>query len=440
MKDTFTKGKMIVFSSMTVSVGIGAILLGWVTFFATDYLGLSAAKVGLLFMISKIFDGFTDLVAGYIIDKSHSRLGKGRPYEFAQIGYWVCLVLMFVVPIMNEGLTYAWIFIMYTLANSVFLTLLNCSNPVYMANVIDRPEQTLTANAIIGVISMIASTLGGMIIPQLVATVGQTRLGWSVIAIGMGAIALVIGMLRFFIVKEKEGRNATTEIFTIKDTFNVITHNKYILIFSLVIFISNIGYNLTYGATNYYCTYVLGDVGLVSFMSLTMLSSVISLVITPIVAKKIGLTKFMRILSIISVVASLLRLINPYSLVLVFVTGFFCTIAFLTVWLYMNTFIIDCIDYGEWSTGIRSEGSITCVQSVFAKVGTAIGAGLIGVLMGISGYNGVLEVQPDSAINMLIIMYAIVPAVFALLQYIVLRFYNLDEKLPQIRKELAERN
>jgi len=379
-------------------------------------------------------------VAGYIIDKSHSRLGKGRPYEFAQIGYWVCLVLMFVVPIMNEGLTYAWIFIMYTLANSVFLTLLNCSNPVYMANVIDRPEQTLTANAIIGVISMIASTLGGMIIPQLVATVGQTRLGWSVIAIGMGAIALVIGMLRFFIVKEKEGRNATTEIFTIKDTFNVITHNKYILIFSLVIFISNIGYNLTYGATNYYCTYVLGDVGLVSFMSLTMLSSVISLVITPIVAKKIGLTKFMRILSIISVVASLLRLINPYSLVLVFVTGFFCTIAFLTVWLYMNTFIIDCIDYGEWSTGIRSEGSITCVQSVFAKVGTAIGAGLIGVLMGISGYNGVLEVQPDSAINMLIIMYAIVPAVFALLQYIVLRFYNLDEKLPQIRKELAERN
>mgnify|MGYP000320288105 FL=1 len=148
----------------------------------------------------------------------------------------------------------------------------------------------------------------------------------------------------------------------------------------------------------------------------------------------------MRILSIISVVASLLRLINPYSLVLVFVTGFFCTIAFLTVWLYMNTFIIDCIDYGEWSTGIRSEGSITCVQSVFAKVGTAIGAGLIGVLMGISGYNGVLEVQPDSAINMLIIMYAIVPAVFALLQYIVLRFYNLDEKLPQIRKELAERN
>ena len=85
MKDIFTKGKMIVFSSMTVSVGIGAILLGWVTFFATDYLGLSAAKVGLLFMISKIFDGFTDLVAGYIIDKSHSRLGKVRKTEFARV-------------------------------------------------------------------------------------------------------------------------------------------------------------------------------------------------------------------------------------------------------------------------------------------------------------------------------------------------------------------
>ena len=110
---------------------------------------------------------------------------------------------MFVVPVMSVNLTYAWIFIMYSLANSVFQTLLSCANPVYMANVIDRPDQTLLANAITGSFSMVVSTIGGIVIPKLAASIGTTREGWATIAIMIAVPSVIIGMMRFIIVKEK---------------------------------------------------------------------------------------------------------------------------------------------------------------------------------------------------------------------------------------------
>lgn len=439
MKDAFTKFKMVIFSSMTLSCGIGALMIGWVTFFATDYLELSAATVGLLFMVSKIFDGFTDILAGFIIDKTNSRLGKGRPYDLAQIGYWASIVFMFAVPIMSVKLTYAWIFIMYTLANSVFQTLLSCSNPVYMANVIDRPDQTLICNAITGVISMIVSTAGGIIIPQLAANLGTSREGWATIAVLVAIPSLLIGLLRFFVVKEKKEKKSNVGVVSFKETINVIAHNKYIVLFSIVILVSNVGYYLINGVTSYYCAYVMGNISTASIMSLTMLSTVVSLVLTPIMSKKIGIAKFIRMLTLFSIVTSLLRLLNPYNLALMFVTGFLITPGFLTTWLYLSTFVIDCMDYGEWKTGIRREGSTTCLPSLCSKLGAAFGAGLVGVLMGASGYNGSLPAQSDSVVRMLIIMFSVAPAIFSIIQYIVLRLYDLDAKLPQIRNELAER-
>lgn len=439
MKDTFTKVKMVAFSSMTISVGIGAILISWVSFFATEYLGLSVKVVGILFMVSKIFDGFTDILAGTIIDKVDSKLGKGRPYDLAMIGYWLSVIFMFVVPIMSINLTYAWVFVMYTLCHSVFQTLLSCANTVYMANVIDRPDQTLLVNAITGIFSMVASTVGGVAIPQLAANYGNSREGWGKIAILIAIPALFVGMIRFFVVKEKTNRNTETSNVTIKDTLSIIISNKYVTLIALVILISNIGYHSINGVTSYYCNYVLGDVGTASVMSLTMLSTVISLTLTPIMAKKIGLAKFIRVLTIIAVIACVARLFAPTNLTLLFVTGFLITPGFLTSWLYLSSFLIDCIDYGEWKTGARREGSITCLPSFCSKVGVAFGAGLVGLLMGISGYEGALTVQPDSAIKMLILMFSVIPAVFGIIQYIILRFYDLDEKLPGIREELSKR-
>lgn len=80
MNSKLSKKTMLCWPTSTLSYAVGSVLMGYVTFYATDVMGISAVAAGMIFMISKIFDGVTDVIAGFLIDKTHTRFGKGRPY------------------------------------------------------------------------------------------------------------------------------------------------------------------------------------------------------------------------------------------------------------------------------------------------------------------------------------------------------------------------
>ena len=82
-------------------------------------------------MASKIFDGFTDLIAGYIIEKTNSKWGKGRPYSLFASVAWVFIILIFAVPsFFSTTAKLTYVFVCYTLINSVALTFFNCSTKI----------------------------------------------------------------------------------------------------------------------------------------------------------------------------------------------------------------------------------------------------------------------------------------------------------------------
>ncbi|MFV0538975.1 MAG: MFS transporter [Dysgonomonas sp.] len=426
--------------SRTISYAVGSVLLGYITYFATDYLGLSAATVGLVFMISKIFDGVTDVIAGYLIDRTKTKLGKGRPYELAIIGYWLCMVAMFMAPEMGVAPSVVYLFVMYSLVNSVFLTLLLCAEPVYLGNSLKHPDHSITVVSITGFISLIFTMAASMILPQLVATVGSTREGWGKIALVMGIPFTLLGLIRFFVISERSDISQKSESqMTIKEMVQVLKQNKYILIFSLIILLSNVGSNLVNSITTYYFRYIMGDISLASIMSLSMLAIIVVMVVTPALSKKFGFINIMRVTTLLGMGGYLIRLLNVHSLALLFVSNIFGMMGFYTMFSFASKFVIDCIDYGEWKTGIRSEGTIAAAQSVTAKIGAAVGAGAIGILMGLSGYVGTAATQTDSANMMIIMLYSIIPAAFCLIQFILLRRYDLEDHLPKIRAELEEK-
>ena len=101
-----------------------AFLTSFVMVYLTDTIGLASGIVGTLIAVSKLLDGFTDIFFGSMIDKTHSKMGKARPWMlYAQIGVSLCLVLLFSIPGgMSETAQYAWFFIAYTLLNGVFYT------------------------------------------------------------------------------------------------------------------------------------------------------------------------------------------------------------------------------------------------------------------------------------------------------------------------------
>lgn len=438
-KQKISKKLVLGWSSMAMSLTVISLLLTYTTFFATDYLGIPAATVGLLFMATKIFDGFTDLIAGYLIDRTNSKWGKGRPYDLAIIGYGAFTILLFGAPQMGFNASCVYLFLMYTLIQSVFYTFLMCNESVYMANAIDNPSDSVTLSSVKGIVSMVVGIIAGVALPQIIKNVGTTRQGWLVISLALMIPSILVGLIRFGIVKEKRQSETRTEKIGVKDLLKAITSNKYILLYALIIFIVNIGYNSSINVNTYYAQYILGDIGAQSVLSLANMSTIVLIAVMPALSKKLGLVKAIKVTVIIGIAGFLIRLIAPASLGVVFVSMLFSNLGFMAVITFGAAITVDCIDYGEWKTGKRSEGTIACVPSVTTKIGTAAGAAMVGLLMGMTGYDGLLTVQPDSANNMIISLASIVPAVTSLVLLAVLHFFDLDKKMVDIRKEIANR-
>ena len=92
--------------------------------YLTNTVGLNPGIVGTLIAVSKLLDGVTDIFFGSLIDKTHSKMGKARPWMlYGYIGCAITLVAIFAIPTnLGQFAQYAWFLIAYTLLNAVFYT------------------------------------------------------------------------------------------------------------------------------------------------------------------------------------------------------------------------------------------------------------------------------------------------------------------------------
>ena len=105
-----------------------AFLSSFVMIYLTDTVGLNPGIVGTLIAVSKLFDGLTDVFFGSMIDKTHSKLGKARPWMlYGYIGCAITLVGIFAIPMgMSEFAKYAWFFILLSKASVLPYNCYNC--------------------------------------------------------------------------------------------------------------------------------------------------------------------------------------------------------------------------------------------------------------------------------------------------------------------------
>ena len=73
-------GRLMAWKSSDIAMaGLNVIVLGYLSIYCSDTLGIAPAVVGTVLMVSKIIDAFTDIFAGWLVDNTHTKLGKGRP-------------------------------------------------------------------------------------------------------------------------------------------------------------------------------------------------------------------------------------------------------------------------------------------------------------------------------------------------------------------------
>ncbi len=247
-------------SGRAVSLACNVIILMQVTFFCTNYLGLSPALAGGLLLASKLFDGVTDLLAGILIDKTNTRWGKARPYEFAIIGVWVFSVLLYSCPDFGTAGKAAWVFIFYSAINAVFTTLLNATETVYMIRAFKYEDDRNKLISINGLIVTIFATLTSIVFPILMGTMGTTKEGWTQMLLIMGIPLCLLGILRFIFVKEVNVVSTkAAEDLKVKDFLGAFK-DKYVWIICIITILVNLITNINSAVGSYYFTYVVGDI------------------------------------------------------------------------------------------------------------------------------------------------------------------------------------
>lgn len=423
-----------------------AFLTSFVMVYLTDTIGLASGIVGTLIALSKLFDGFTDIFFGSMIDKTHSRLGKARPWMlYGYIGCAVTLVACFAIPT-NIGKTaqYAWFFIAYTLLNGVFYTANNIAYSALTSLVTKNSKERVQMGSCRFIFAFSTSLLIQAITVGFVEKCGGDAAAWRLVAIIYAAIGLIVNTISALSVKElpeeelNEGEQAgEAEKYGLVQAFKLLVKNKFYLMICGTYILQQL-YSAMIGAGIYYMTWVLKNKNLFGqFAWAVNIPLIIALIFTPtLVGKWNGMYKLNVRGYMLATVGRALVVVAGYmgSVPLMIL---FTAVAALGQGPWqgdMNAVIASCSEYTYLTQGKHVDGTMYSCTSLGIKIGGGIGTAVVGWLLEFSGYVGTNATQPQSALSMMQFIYLWLPFVFDLLITIVLSQMNVEETNANIRK------
>lgn len=435
-------GRMLLWQSRPISLAANVLVYGFLMIFCTDILNMPAALVGTLLMVSKIFDGFTDVFAGYLVDRTNTKIGRARPYELAIIGLWICTWLLFATsPEWSLVVKSIWIVVMYFFVHSIFATFLNVSNTVYLVRAFLNREHHVAISTYGSIIVLLGAVVVNVTFPILMGSLGTTAGGWKILMAIFAIPGILIGLLRFFTIKETHDVDAVTEAsdgrINIKDVITVLKTNQFIYMLALMILVFNFVTNM--GVQVFYFTHIVKNVALMGPLALIQVIAFPVLFLFPRLIKKYSTVRIIIAGFVVSASGYFINFLAYDNYPLLIIGNIFTGVGTVPVSMMLPLLIIDNADYNEWQGRQRLEGTLGSVTNVTSKIGAAVGTGGLGLLLGLVGYAGELDAQPDSALFMIRMLYTLIPMALYLLTALMMSFYKLDGLIPQIREDLDKR-
>ena len=442
------------FATNAVNLFISAFLLVFYTEVMHVNPGAAASMIG----ISKLLDGLSDLVAGRIIDKTHSRFGKTRVWLLRMIPATVIALLL--IYLMPSGLTGAaqmvYIFVTYNLASTVCYTL---TYVAYMTlnGLMTRNQTSRGWNGGINMVgNVIAGLVGNATIITLLHVLSDNpsysaygdRSGWVKLLLIWMTVGAVAQLIVVFGTRErvKEGAQAADESaaetkrtdvpFCV--TMKALVKNKY-WIYNIIICLSiNFLMGATGSTTAYYMTYVVGDTAFYQIYSTVNTLSMLAAMLAGFgIMAKFGKRNAVLGGLTIRAIGSLLPLFSSSKIVLL-AAGVAGGIGYGIAGCAFASMIQDVLTYGEWKNGFSMIGMGNAANSFCNKVGNSLGTIVLGWIMSISGYVAGAAVQTPSALTGLRVMFIWMPVIFSAISAIAAWLYDLDKIYPKIAADLKE--
>ena len=424
-----------------------AFLSAFVMVYLTTVIGMDAGIVGSLIALSKLMDGVTDVFFGTMIDKTKTKMGKAKPWMlYGYIGCAITLAAIFAIPVnIGPKAQYAWFFIAYTLLNAVFYTANNIAYSALTALITKNSREQVEMGSYRFIFAFSTSLIIQSVTLAFVEKMGGGAEGWRTVAIIYAVIGLIVNTISALSVKElseeelKEGseqkEEEREEKYTLIDGAKLLVANKYYLMISSIYLLQQI-YQAMLNVGLFYMMYVLFNEDLYPKFSWAInIPLIIALVITPHLVERWGGVYKPNLIGFTTCIV---------GRVLVAVAAYFGSIPLMLVFTAvgafgmgpwqggMNAVIASCSEYTYLTKNKRVDGTMYSCTSFGLKLGGGLGMAITGWLMDFSGFDGNLQVQPQSCVNMLSFMYLWMP-VFILI-VITLIMSKLD--VEKVNKEL----
>lgn len=426
----------------------------YLMFYLTDILNLDTNVlwwVTTIMLCARIFDAFNDPVMGVIVDNTHTRWGRFKPWILSGILLSGVFTILLFTDFGLSGTAYIISFAIFYLLWGITYTMHDISYWSMLPSLSkDQREREK-----IGSVARICANVGLFAIVSLIVPVteylgtlcGSKQKGYFVLAVILVAIMIVFQCFTLFGVKEsKESRHRTTQHTTLREMGRVIFKNDQLLVASISMSLFMIGYMTTTGFGLYYFKYAYGDEGMYSVFALILgVSQLTALSVFPMFSKRFSRKKLYTGSTVLVVAGYLLFFFAPTDTMLVIgIAGILIFVGQAFIQLMMLMFLTDSVEYGEWKFGKRNDSVTLSLQSFINKMGGAIASGITGVIVIISGMK-TAQTAADMTESGLIILKAamlIFPLFCILIGFLIYRSkYILDEKMYQkIVTELAERN
>lgn len=435
-----------------IGLGLLSNVVGQLTYFYTDKVGLAVGAVGIMMAIAKVIDALTDIWMGNIVD--HSKGGNQKYFKWMfrmAVPAALIVFLMFTVP--SKGtLGLAYVLITNVLLTAVIYTLI--ATPFSAVMVVRTNSQAERSS--MGVIRAAANYGAGMAVSIITIPItnmlGGTQGAW----IKYGAI-LGLLILLCLLVCWNNGRKAKfasdveenvtgeaapeEEAVPLKDAVSMLFHNKYWVIVLLFNLITNVTNTIAATAGTYYSKWIFGNDNLVGITGMFgMLATIIGFIVSKPIIAKLGIKRTVYFGVLGSAIAAGIRCIMPTNLMLCIAMGFVGSFVAIPLMCLYGVLLAMAVDYNEWKYDKKLVAVSSGAIGFGSKVGGGLGSVILSLFLVLGHYDATLAEATTSMRYSIYGFNNYLPLVINIVMFLIFTKFDLEEKLPAMREEVAKRH
>lgn len=394
-------------------------------FFYTDVYGITAAEASLIFVIARVIDAIFNLAVGVVVDKTHTRWGKMRPYLlFGAIPLGALTVLCFVTMAGSFRfgfalLTYTLYCLAYTTVNTPYSALTN----TLTQNEKSRASLSVYRFALASIGYLVVSTTAGPVVELF----DSPQTGYTAAVVFYSILAAVAFLMCFCMTWERVNSAASTTSMGWRQVLRVIFRNGPLLNVSLYTALFYIAYTVWMAIAVYFIRYVIGDAGFSTafFMIQTAAYTTGVILSAPLIAKwgKKAATQIALSFGMCGLLLQYFFADGNLIIIMIGVCSFSLTLGagFVTMW----SMVPDTVEYAEWHHKSRAEGVIYGFYNFVTKIAMALGGGCAGLLLDMFDYSS--DAVSETALEGINFAVTLFPAILFGLCIVVVTRYKLNE-------------